>query len=43
MDFILCKVIFDKVDKCHCQLTLVNSVLIPSHASTIQHMQISEY
>jgi hypothetical protein len=43
MDFILCKVTFYKVNTCHCQHVLANVVLIPSHASKVQHMQFSEY
>jgi hypothetical protein len=43
MDFILYKVTFGKVDACHCQRVLASALLIPSHASRVQHMQISEY
>jgi hypothetical protein len=43
MDFTLCKVTFDKVDTCHRQRALASALLIPSHASRVQHMQISEY
>jgi hypothetical protein len=39
---ILYKVTFDKLDTCHCQHVLASSVLIPSHANRVQHMQISE-
>jgi hypothetical protein len=43
MDFTLCEVTFGKVDTCHYQRALVSAVLIPFHAITIQHVQISEY
>jgi hypothetical protein len=50
-DFICCqidgltlyKVTFGKVDMYHCQHALANTVLIPSHASIIQHVQTNEY
>jgi hypothetical protein len=38
----LCEVTFGKVDTCHCHRALVNAMLIPSHAITVQHMKISE-
>jgi hypothetical protein len=43
MDYILCEVTFNRVDMCHHQRTLANAVLIPSHVSRVQHVQISEY
>jgi hypothetical protein len=43
MDFTLSEVTFGKVDTCHCQRALVSAVLIPSHASKIQHVKICEY
>jgi hypothetical protein len=43
MDFTLCEVTFGKVDTCHCQCALASALLIPSHASTAQLVQISEY
>jgi hypothetical protein len=43
MDFIFCEVTFDKVDMYHRQRALASAVLIPSHASRVQHVQISEY
>jgi hypothetical protein len=43
MDFTLYEVIFGKVDMCHHRRALANVVLIPSHASRVQHVQISEY
>jgi hypothetical protein len=42
MDFTLCEVILGKIDTCCYQGALVSAMLIPSHASTVQHMQISE-
>jgi hypothetical protein len=43
MDFTLCKVTFSKVGTCHRQHALASAVLIPSYASRVQHVQISEY
>jgi hypothetical protein len=43
MDFILCTVTSGKVDMCHRQRALASAVLIPSHASRVQPVQISEY
>jgi hypothetical protein len=43
MGFTLCKVTFDKVDTCHRQHALASALLMPSHASRVQHMQISEF
>jgi hypothetical protein len=39
----LCKVTFDKVDMYQPQRALANAMLIPSHASKVQHVQINEY
>ena len=43
MDFILYEVTFSKVGTCHRQHALDSAVLIPSYASRVQHVQISEY
>jgi hypothetical protein len=43
MDFTLCEVTFSKVDMYHRQHALDSAVLIPSYASKVQHVQISEY
>jgi hypothetical protein len=43
MDFTLREVILGKVDMCHCHRVLADAVLIPSHASRVQHVQISDY
>jgi hypothetical protein len=43
MDFILCEVTFGHVDMCHYLHVLVNEVHIPSHASKVKCVQISEY
>ena len=37
------KVTFDKVDMYQPQHALTNAMLIPSHASKVQHVQINEY
>jgi hypothetical protein len=43
MDFTFYEVTFGKVDTCHRQHALASAVQIPSHASRVQHVQISEY
>jgi hypothetical protein len=43
MDFTLYKVTFVKVDMYHRQRALASKNLIPSHASKVQYVQISEY
>jgi hypothetical protein len=41
--FTFYEVIFGQVDMCHRQRALASTVLIPSHASRVQHVQINEY
>jgi hypothetical protein len=43
MDFTLSEVTFGKVDTCHRQRALASAMVIPSHASRVQHVHISEY
>ena len=43
MDFTLSEVTFDKVDMCHRECAHASALLIPSHASKVQCVQISEY